>query len=69
MGRQHGNGRIPDFAMFNIDWPENALHGSTVSARTIVRLGIRDIFDREGNRLFAVPTGGNGLWTRKDTTG
>lgn len=43
------------FPLFNVEDKGNPLDGSTVSTKTLTRLGIRDIFDKEGNRLLGVP--------------
>lgn len=43
------------FPLFNVEGAGNVLDGSTVSAETINRLGIKDLFDKEGNRLLRVP--------------
>lgn len=44
------------FALFNIEWDGNELQGSTVNEKTVRRLGIRDIRNKAGRSLQAIPT-------------
>ncbi len=42
-------------ALFNVSWPGNELDGSTVSVKTIVRLGLTSLETKEGVKLNAMP--------------
>lgn len=55
IGWQEGLKDGEGFSLFNLDAPENQLHGSTVSANTLNRLKVTELFDRAGNRLLGVP--------------
>lgn len=44
------------FALFNIEWAGNELNGSTVNEKTVRRLGIKDIRNKAGRSLQAIPT-------------
>lgn len=55
IGRQDMADGLPAVALFNVEWPGHRLHGSTVSAETINRLGIGRLEDKAGNRLQGVP--------------
>lgn len=43
------------FALFNIECPGNELHRSTVTAETLKKLGIRQLYDGDGQVLLTVP--------------
>lgn len=55
IGRQDFDDGGPAIALFNVNWPENELHGSSVVGETIVKLGITRLFDRKGRPLKYVP--------------
>lgn len=44
-----------DIPLFNVEWPGNELDGSTVCVSTVNKLKIRELVDKAGNRLLAVP--------------
>lgn len=56
IGRQDTADGLPAVALFNVEWAGNELDGSTVSVKTVNRLGLTRLEDKAGKRLQGVPS-------------